>query len=125
MVFSSSNHVPFELPEGKIEWVEGVDQFSVRNAIKYSDYAVGRFFELARKEAYFANTVFVVVADHNVRVYGDDFVPVLAEHAEGTIGIAIGFVAGSKNNNALHGGGNVRVWRPCRISRTPAPAPAR
>ena len=76
VVFSSSNHVPFELPEGKIEWVEGVDRFSVRNAIKYSDYAVGRFFELARKEAYFANTVFVVVADHNVRVYGDDFVPV-------------------------------------------------
>ncbi len=80
VVFSSSNHVPFELPEKKIEWVEGVDKFSVKNAIKYSDYAVGRFFELAKSEAYFANTVFVVVADHNVRVYGDDFVPVSAFH---------------------------------------------
>jgi len=80
VVFSSSNHVPFELPEKKIEWVDGVDKFSVKNAIKYSDYAVGRFFALAKNEAYFANTVFVVVADHNIRVYGDDFVPVSAFH---------------------------------------------
>lgn len=80
VVFSSSNHSPFELPEGKFEWVKGVEKFSVKNAIKYSDFAVGRFFDLAKAESYFANTVFVVVADHNVRVYGDDFIPVSAFH---------------------------------------------
>jgi phosphoglycerol transferase MdoB-like AlkP superfamily enzyme len=85
VVFSSSNHSPFELPEGKFEWVEGVEKRSVKNAIKYSDYAVGRFFELAKTEPYFANTVFVIVADHNVRVYGDDFVPVSAFHIPGLI----------------------------------------
>lgn len=76
VVFSSSNHVPFELPEGKIPWVPGVEKASVENAIRYADYAVGRFFEEARRSPYYANTVFVVVADHNVRVYGDDVVPV-------------------------------------------------
>lgn len=85
VVFSSSNHVPFELPEGKIDWVPGVEKFSVKNAIKYADYAVGRFFELARQSAYHANTVYVVVADHNVRVYGDDVVPVPGFHIPAVI----------------------------------------
>ena len=76
VVFTSSNHTPFELPDGRIEWVEGVPRASVENAIRYADYAVGRFFDAARAEAYFENTIFVVVADHNVRVYGDDAVPI-------------------------------------------------
>ncbi|MDZ4774534.1 MAG: sulfatase-like hydrolase/transferase, partial [Planctomycetota bacterium] len=62
VVFTSSNHTPFELPDGKIEWVEGVARASVENAIKYADYAVGRFLVEARKQAYFENTVFIVVA---------------------------------------------------------------
>ncbi len=76
VMFSSSNHAPFELPDGKIEFISGVEKYSVKNAIKYADFAIGKFFELARKEEYFKNTVFVVVADHNVRVYGDDVVPI-------------------------------------------------
>jgi phosphoglycerol transferase MdoB-like AlkP superfamily enzyme len=88
VVFSSSNHTPFELPEGKIEWQAGVARKSVENAIKYADYAVGRFFALARRSRYYANTVFVVVADHNVRVYGDDVVPVPGFHIPGFIHLA-------------------------------------
>lgn len=76
VMFSSSNHAPFELPDGKIEFISGIEKYSVKNAIKYADFAIGKFFELARKEEYFKNTVFVVVADHNVRVYGDDVVPI-------------------------------------------------
>lgn len=80
VVFTSSNHTPFELPNNTIEWTPGVDKRSVENAIKYADYAVGKFFEAAKKSAYYANTVFVVVADHNVRVYGDDVVPIAGFH---------------------------------------------
>ncbi|AFL67426.1 LTA synthase family protein [Sulfurospirillum barnesii] len=76
VMFSQSNHAPFELPEGKIEFEPNEPKQSERNAIKYADYAIGKFFELAKKEAYYKDTVFVVVADHNVRVYGDDIVPV-------------------------------------------------
>jgi phosphoglycerol transferase MdoB-like AlkP superfamily enzyme len=85
VVFTSSNHKPFELPEGRIEWVEGVPRASVENAIKYADHAVGRFFEVARAEPYFANTVFVIVADHNVKVQGDDLIPIHGFHIPGLI----------------------------------------
>jgi phosphoglycerol transferase MdoB-like AlkP superfamily enzyme len=44
--------------------------------MKYADYAIGKFFELAKQEEYYKNTVFVVVADHNTRVYGADLLPV-------------------------------------------------
>ena len=75
-MFSSSNHMPFELPEGKIEFEKNFPKASVENAIKYADFSIGKFFELAKKEAYFKNTVFVVISDHNVRVYGDQIVPI-------------------------------------------------
>jgi phosphoglycerol transferase MdoB-like AlkP superfamily enzyme len=76
VMFSSSNHMPFELPEGKIEFEKNFPKASVENAIKYADFAIGKFFELAKKEGYFKNTVFVVISDHNVRVYGDQIVPI-------------------------------------------------
>lgn len=76
VMFSQSNHAPFELPDGKIEFVDGIPKKDVKNAIKYADFAIGRFFELAKKEEYFRNTIFVVVADHNVRVYGNEIVPI-------------------------------------------------
>lgn len=88
VVFSSSNHSPFELPEGKIEWEPGVPKFSVRNAIKYADFAVGRFFALAEASPYYKDTVFVVIADHSVRVYGDDAVPVAGFHIPGIVHLA-------------------------------------
>lgn len=76
VMFSQSNHSPFEFPCEKIELIKDVPPNSVKNAIKYADHAIGRLFELAKKEPYYKDTVFVVVADHNVRVYGDDMVPV-------------------------------------------------
>ncbi len=85
VMFSQSNHTPFELPEGKIDWVPNVPKRSATNAVKYADFAIGRFFELAKKEEYYKNTVFVVVADHNIRVYGDDVVPVNMFHIPGLI----------------------------------------
>lgn len=80
VIFSSSNHSPFELPEGKIDFISGKPKKGVENAVKYADFAIGRLFELAKKEAYYKETVFVVVADHNIRVYGDDLVPVNMFH---------------------------------------------
>jgi len=80
VMFSSSNHSPFELPEKKIDFITGKPKNGVENAVKYADFAIGRLFELAKKESYYKDTVFVVVADHNVRVYGDDLVPVNMFH---------------------------------------------
>ncbi len=80
IMFSSSNHSPFELPEGKIDFIPGKPKYGVENAVKYADFTIGRLFELAKKESYYKDTVFVVVADHNIRVYGDDLVPVNMFH---------------------------------------------
>ncbi len=85
LIFSTSNHSPFDFPEGKFELVKGVETKSVKNAIKYADYAIGAFIDAARNEAYYNDTVFVIVADHNVRVYGDDVVPVNMFHIPGLI----------------------------------------
>ncbi len=75
VMFSTTNHTPFDFPDGRIELVKGVEKHSVKNAIKFADYAVGKFIDQARKEAYYKDTIFVVAADHNVRVYGDDLLP--------------------------------------------------
>ncbi|EJK2114127.1 LTA synthase family protein [Vibrio navarrensis] len=77
LVFTSSNHSPFEYPAGKIEQYDA--QFNTRNnAVKYSDYALGTFFDKAKKSDYWDNTVFIIIADHDARVYGSQLVP--AEH---------------------------------------------
>ena len=76
VIFSTTNHTPFDFPDGKIELVEGVAKKSVENAIKYADYAIGKFISLAKESGYYDDTVFLIIADHNVRVYGDDVIPV-------------------------------------------------
>jgi len=79
LMFSSSNHSPFDIPKGRIEEVKkGVN--CVENAVKYADYAIGEFFKEAKTLPYYKDTVFVVIADHNIRVYGDDVVPVNMFH---------------------------------------------
>lgn len=74
LMLSTSNHDPFEFPDGRIELYEQPAN-TRHNAIKYADYALGRLFELAQKEAYYADTVFLIVGDHDARVFGADFVP--------------------------------------------------
>ncbi|MDQ7061166.1 MAG: LTA synthase family protein [Sulfurimonas sp.] len=76
VMFSTSNHSPFEYPTQNIQLIDGVAVKSVKNAVKYADYAIGKFISLAKKEDYYKDTVFVIVSDHNVRVYGKDIVPV-------------------------------------------------
>lgn len=75
LLFSTSNHEPFEFPDDRIELYEQPKN-TVHNAMKYADYAIGKFFELAKNEEYFRNTIFVVVADHNTRTYGKNLVPI-------------------------------------------------
>ncbi|MDQ3159742.1 MAG: LTA synthase family protein, partial [Pseudomonadota bacterium] len=75
LVFSSSNHDPFEFPDGRITLAEQPKQ-TRDNAAKYADYAIGEFFRLAKNAPYWKDTVFLVVADHDSRVLGHDLVPI-------------------------------------------------
>lgn len=59
-VMTTSNHKPYTFPEGRINLPQGD-----RNAaVKYTDYALGKFIAEAQQKPWFKNTVFVIVADH-------------------------------------------------------------
>lgn len=71
---SVSNHKPFTYPTGRIP--ENPAEKRRDFVVKYSDYALARFFQMAEKEAFWTNTIFAVVADHGARVYGSQTVPI-------------------------------------------------
>jgi phosphoglycerol transferase MdoB-like AlkP superfamily enzyme len=75
LVFTSSNHSPFDFPDGRIV-IEGSKKSTVDNAVKYADHALGEFIRTARQSDYWDNTLFVVVADHSDKVFGTEPVPV-------------------------------------------------
>lgn len=73
LVFTSSNHAPFDIPENRVD----ASEYGPREtAISYADYALGQFVDAARGSDYWDNTVFLVVADHSVRMHGAALVPV-------------------------------------------------
>ena len=74
LVFTSSNHSPFEFPEGCVEPV-GPVRASVENTIRYTDCALGKFIAQAKQADYWKDTVFLVVADHDSRAFGSEIVP--------------------------------------------------
>ncbi|QHS09786.1 LTA synthase family protein [Sinimarinibacterium sp. NLF-5-8] len=74
LVFSSSHHEPFDIPAGRLP-PEFDHPGSADAAVRYADMAVGQFLDAAAQKPWFANTLILVVADHDVRVYGDDVVP--------------------------------------------------
>ena len=96
LMFSTSNHDPFEFPDGRIQ-LHDKKKTTVNNAIKYADFSIGNFFEMAKKEAYFKNTIFIVIADHNTRTVGKNLVPVNKFHIPALL-IGPGIAKGQKYN---------------------------
>lgn len=84
LIFSSSNHAPFEFPDGRII-LHDAEKQTVNNAVKYADYALGKFIREAKQQDYWKDTVFLIVADHDTRVYGDSLVPIKKFHIPGLI----------------------------------------
>lgn len=87
LVFTSSNHDPFDIPQGKVSLPTGHDPENYKRdlAIKYADYALGKFINKAKTQSYWENTVFLVVADHDVRVFGSEPVPLKSFHIPAVI----------------------------------------
>ncbi|WP_343617652.1 sulfatase-like hydrolase/transferase [Flavobacterium sp.] len=61
-IMTVSNHRPFTYPENKIDIPGNIK--SRDGGVKYTDYALRKFFEMAEKQSWYKNTVFVIVADH-------------------------------------------------------------
>lgn len=72
-VLTTSNHRPYTFPSGKIDLASGTGREA---AIKYSDYAIGKFIEAAQTKPWFNNTIFIFVADHDASVAGGTDIPV-------------------------------------------------
>jgi phosphoglycerol transferase MdoB-like AlkP superfamily enzyme len=71
-IMTTSNHRPFSYPNGKID----IDSKTGRNgAVKYTDYAIGKFVEEAKKKDWFKNTIFIFVADHCAGSAGNTDLP--------------------------------------------------
>ena len=62
-VFTASSHHPFEIPE-KYKNVFPEGPLEIHKCIRYTDMAIGKFFETARRQKWFENTIFVLTSDH-------------------------------------------------------------
>jgi phosphoglycerol transferase MdoB-like AlkP superfamily enzyme len=70
-VMTTSNHRPYGFPAGKIDLPPGHRD----GAVKYTDFAIGKFLEDARSRPWFTNTLFVIVADHCASAAGKTSLP--------------------------------------------------
>jgi phosphoglycerol transferase MdoB-like AlkP superfamily enzyme len=71
-ILTTSNHRPYTYPAGRIDIPSG----SGRNgAVKYTDYAVGKFIREARGKPWFKDTLFLITADHGASARGTSEIP--------------------------------------------------
>jgi phosphoglycerol transferase MdoB-like AlkP superfamily enzyme len=73
IILTVTNHRPFLYPPGRIA-ADPAEQRRV-NAVRYADFALGRFVADARRHAFFDDTLFVLMGDHGPRVYGSAEIP--------------------------------------------------
>ena len=62
-VFTASSHHPYEIPE-KYKDVYPEEGIIMHKCIRYTDMALGKFFENASQQPWFKNTIFVLTSDH-------------------------------------------------------------
>jgi len=74
---TTSNHRPYTYPEGRIDIPSHTSR---EGAVKYTDYAIGKFMRECRRKPWFDSTVFVIVADHCARSAGKTELPVNMYH---------------------------------------------
>lgn len=64
-VLTTSAHEPYDLPKEFNLRARGIQPKTPEAGIAYADHALGEFFKKAKKEAYYENTIFVMIADHS------------------------------------------------------------
>ncbi len=93
-----SNHRPFTYPEGRID-IPGTAK-SREGGVKYTDYSIRKFFEMAKKQSWYKNTVFVIVADHCASSAGKTELPMDKYRIPGII-FSEGFIEPQKFNQTM------------------------
>jgi phosphoglycerol transferase MdoB-like AlkP superfamily enzyme len=62
--FTGSTHSPFDHPKRKNQRFKGTEA-AFMNSMVYADESLGRFIAKCKKEEWYANTIFIFVADHS------------------------------------------------------------
>jgi phosphoglycerol transferase MdoB-like AlkP superfamily enzyme len=75
LIFTSTNHSPFDFPDDRIELVEQ-PKATVKNAFKYADFALGEYMKKAQKSECWKDMIFLIIADYSDRVFCSDLVPI-------------------------------------------------
>ena len=60
-VMTTSNHRPYTYPDNRIDIPSGTNR---EGAVKYTDFALGKFLTEAQQQSWFDQTLFVIVSDH-------------------------------------------------------------
>ena len=76
-IMTTSNHRPYTYPDGRIDIPSPGGR---AGAVKYTDYAIGKFIDDASAKPWFKDTLFVIVADHCASVAGKSKLPVANYH---------------------------------------------
>jgi phosphoglycerol transferase MdoB-like AlkP superfamily enzyme len=76
-VMTTSNHRPYTYPNGRIDIPSGTGRLG---AVKYTDFAIGKFIDEAKKKPWFKDTIFVFVADHTSIARGKTDLPLDKYH---------------------------------------------
>jgi phosphoglycerol transferase MdoB-like AlkP superfamily enzyme len=71
-LFSVSSHEPYVLPE-KYEGKFPKGDNPIHQCIGYTDFSLRKFFNAAKKESWYNNTIFVLVADHDNLIYYSEY----------------------------------------------------
>jgi len=66
-VFTLSSHHPYELPPAEMARFKG-GPLKIHPTLRYADDALREFFLYARQQPWFANTLFVITADHTADI---------------------------------------------------------
>ncbi|WBV61642.1 sulfatase-like hydrolase/transferase [Chryseobacterium camelliae] len=79
-VFTASSHHPFKIPEkynGKFK--KGKNQ--MHEPMQYTDYAIKKYFETAKKQPWYNNTIFVFTGDHTNEIYYPEYEKIMNRFA--------------------------------------------
>lgn len=76
-VMTTSNHRPFTYPSGEINQPSGSGR---EGAVRYTDYAIGKFIDHMKQRAWFKNTVIIIVADHCASSAGKNEIDIRKYH---------------------------------------------
>lgn len=79
-IFTVTSHEPYIIPEEYSDkFLEGF--IPMHKCVGYTDYAFKKFFQEAKKQPWFENTIFVITADHTNEIHFDEYKKTINRYA--------------------------------------------